>query len=388
MTRPAIYDARDRTDYDPQRNGESTFEFFNRVAGAYWEQSRALHQAWAENVGDPNYADVRAALRSDNAQARSAFLELFLHQSLLGAGYRVLIHPEVPRSSHRPDFLVQSDAGAFYVEAIVPGTSKAQQARASREADLLAALDQVGDPNFLLVTVDIQQSLHSAPGANFRQQIRDWLATLDPDQVDLAGLPTLTLVRGDWSVTIEAWPRRERSRGEKTRSIGMYAHAPAEFIDDGRKLVAALKSKASRYGDLDAPFVIAVGMYTFDEDDEDLHNALYGSTAWVVDEPGPDGRSETRGIRNHDGYFGSPAGWRNRRVSGVLVVDQLSLHDPTRARVTLWPHPDPLHPLPPESLFPGTVREWDGEKVAKRAGRDVRTLLGLPESWPEGDPWK
>lgn len=388
MIRPPIYDARDRTDYEPLRNGESTFEFFNRVAGAYWEQSRALHQAWADNVGDSNYADVRAALRSDNAQARSAFLELFLHQSLLGAGYRVLIHPEVPHSSHRPDFLVQNDAGAFYIEAIVPGISKSQQARASREADLLAALDQVGDPNFLLVTVDIQQSLHSAPGANFREQIRDWLATLDPDQVDLADLPTLTLARGDWSVTIQAWPRRERSRGEKTRSIGMYAHAPAEFIDDGRKLVAALKSKSSRYGDLDAPFVIAVGMYTFDQDDEDIHNALYGSTTWAIDGPGPDGSLETRGIRNHDGYFGSPAGWRNRRVSGVLVVDQLSFHDPTRARVTLWLHPDPLHPLPPESILPGKVREWDGETVAKREGQNVRTLLGLPESWPEGDPWK
>ncbi|WP_127012145.1 MULTISPECIES: hypothetical protein [Microbacterium] len=388
MTRPAIYDARNRTEYDPQRNGESTFEFFNRVAGAYWEQSRALHQAWADNVGDPNYADVRAALRSDNAQARSAFLELFLHQSLLGAGCQVLIHPEVPRSSHRPDFMARRDSSAFYVEAIVPGTPKAQQARASREADLLAALDQVGDPNFLLVTVDIKQGLHSAPGANFRQQIRDWLATLDPDQVDVADLPSLTLARGDWSVTIDAMPRRASSRGQKTRSIGIYAHGEAQFIDDGQKLRAALNSKASRYGNLDAPFVIAVGMYTFDEDDEDVHDALYGSTAWVVDESGPDGRSETRGIRNHDGYFGSPAAWRNRRVSGVLVVDQLSFHDPTRARVTLWLHPDPLHPLPPESLFPGTIREWDGETVAKRVGQDLRTLLGLPESWPEGDPWK
>lgn len=389
MIREPIYDVRDRTDFGPQRNGESTFHFFNRVAGSYWEQSRALHQAWADDVGDPHYADVRAALRSDDSQARSVFLELFLHQSLLGAGCRVAIHPDVPHSAHRPDFVAVNEGASVYVEAIVPGISRSRRARASREAALLASLDQVGDPNFLLMITRIQQSANSAPGASFRNQIRDWLATLDPDLVHPHDLPTLALVRDDWRVTVKAIPVRASSRSKIARSIGVYAHADAEFVDDGSKIRAALKTKTSRYGDLDAPFVVAIGMHSFGDDDGAVHNTLYGSTAWVVDDSGTNNELTTRAIRRRDGYFGVPSAWRNRRVSGILIVNQLSLHDPTRAQVTLWLHPDPLHALPERSMFPGSVKEWDGEKVVERPGRSSnREILGLPESWPLGDPWR
>lgn len=387
MSRAPIYDDRERTDPAPQRNGESSFAFFNRVGGAYWKQSRALHQGWAERLGDREYADVRSALRSDNnAQARSAFLELYLHECLLRSGHRVVVHPEAPKSNNRPDFLAIGDAYQVYIEAIAPGTSKGEQSRAARTADLLASVDRVGDPNFTLVTNEIVGGPISAPSATFRRKIRAWLAGLDPDRVDIENLPTLSLDIEGWGLTVAAMPLRRSSRGKSRRSIGAYAHYEAQFINDGSKLVAALRAKDSRYGDLSAPFVIAVGINTFDEDDEDFHDAFYGSVSWMLDRL--DGDTASRAIRNRDGYFGSPGAWRNRRVSGVLVVDQLSLHNPTQARVNLWLHPDPLNPLPDASMFPGAIREWNGEEVTRRPALDARTLLGLPDGWPEGDPWK
>lgn len=364
--RPPIYDDQDRMDLTPQRNGENSFAYFNRAGGSLWRHSRALHQEWADRLSDREYGEVRAALRADDAQARSAFLELYLHECLVRGGYEVVVHPELGHTSHRPDFLASRDSARVFIEAIAPGTSRAERAAASRMGTLLAALDEVGDGNFFLMTTSITSATNSAPARSLRDRIRKWLAHLDPDAVDADDLPARTFEQDGWSVTVEAVPIKRDKRGNVGRSIGIYAHSEAQFIDDGAKLVAALESKANRYGHLDAPFVVAVGTTSFDEDDEDIFNALYGSVSWMLTGLGRGEKITSRAIRNPDGYFGSPGAWKNRRVSAVLIVDQLSLHDPTRARIALWVHPDPLHPLPNEPMFPGVIHEWNGQTTHKR----------------------
>jgi hypothetical protein len=390
MSREPIYEERDRTDRRPQRNGESSFSFYNRIGGEYWEQGRRLQQEWADRLSDEHYVEIRAALRKGDAQARSAYLELYLHEVLTRSGNEVVVHPGVPNSPNHPDFLARRDATRVYVEAIAPGTSKEQEAAAARMGALLAAIDEVGDPNFMLVTEEIVQGKGSAPAATFRKLIRQWLAELDPDTVDRDHLPAQKWERSGWSVTIEAMPNPPDGRQAVDRSIGMYAHSEAELTNDGPRLVAALMNKDRKYGDLDAPFVIAVGTNAFDEEDEDVHNALYGTVAWQIGRR-EDGEVVTRGFRKRDGYFGWPGAWRNRHVSGVLIVDRLAMHDPTKARVALWKHPDPEHPLPDYLMFPGAVREWDRNPAAadvmSRRGLDARTLLALADDWPEGEPW-
>lgn len=386
--RAPIYDDRERTDLTPQRNGETSFSFFNRAGGSLWRHSRALHQEWANRLSDREYADVRAALRSDDAQARSAFLELYLHECLTRGGYEVVVHPELGHTSRKPDFLARRDSSRVFLEAIAPGPSRAERAAANRMGDLLAELDQVGDDDFFIMTTSIRQASNSAPAGSFRDQIRQWLAGLDADAVDTEDLPTRTFERDGWSVTVSAVPIKPDKRGSVRRSIGIYAHGGAEFVNDGEKLVAALKSKVSRYGHLDAPFVIAVGTTSFDEDDEEVFNALYGSMSWVLDGLGPGEEIISRGVRNRDGFFGSPAAWANRRLSAVLIVDQLSSHDPTRARVALWVHPDPLHPLPNELMFPGVIHEWNGQTTDRREGLIARKLFGLSADWPQGHRWQ
>ena len=60
-------------------------------------------------------------------------------------------------------------------------------------------------------------------------------------------------------------------------------------------------------------------------------------------------------VRQPDGYFGVPPEWRNRNVSGVLVVNQLMPYYVQRAETTLWRHPAPLHQLHDDTGFPGHV---------------------------------
>ena len=114
-----------------------SFAFFNRAGGSLWRHSRALHQEWADRLREREYADVRAALRSDDAQARSAFLELYLHECLVRGGHEVVIHPELKHTPRRPDFLASWDATRVFIEAIAPGTSLADRAAANRMGALL-----------------------------------------------------------------------------------------------------------------------------------------------------------------------------------------------------------------------------------------------------------
>ena len=134
--RVPIFDDLERTEAIPSEHGEPIFDFLNRVAGDYWAHPRQLMQAWADRIPDPpDYNNLRQRFRShDDDQFRSAFLELYLHECLARAGYRVTIHPSLPATTRRPDFHAERSGMGFYLEAIAPGTSADAKAAAGRSS--------------------------------------------------------------------------------------------------------------------------------------------------------------------------------------------------------------------------------------------------------------
>lgn len=89
--RQPLFDDFKRTDATPSTHQESSFEF----AGDYWEQPRALMQEWLDRIpSEQEYNDLRQRIRSrDDEQFRSAFLELYLHESLKRAETTLWRHP-------------------------------------------------------------------------------------------------------------------------------------------------------------------------------------------------------------------------------------------------------------------------------------------------------
>ncbi len=390
--RDHIFDDGRRTDAAPAKHGESTYEFLNRVAGDYWEHPRALMQTWLNRISeDQDRKDLRQRFRSrDDDQFRSAFLEVYLHECLVSAGYAVTIHPVVPGSSHRPDFRAEGNGQVMFVEAIAPGTSAEAKAAAQRRAVLFDTVNQLRDPNFILWLEDLEEATSPPASARLRSYLRNWVADLDPDSIpDIANAPTRRWQHDGWSATFRAIPKRPEARGTRPndRAIGVYGHGEASFIDDVPAIIKSLTAKHHAYGDLGAPFIIAVGTYIFDTDGWQTTNAMYGRVAVELSES-PTGELLTREMRQPDGYFGVPPTWANDHVAGVLLVNQLMPYYVQRAEVTLWRHPLPLHPLP-EDLGP----PW--RSVAVRNHNLTETLpamkahefLGLPEPWPPGEPW-
>lgn len=390
--RQPLFDDFERTETAPATHQESSYEFLNRIAGDYWEHPRALMQEWLDHMpSNLEYNDLCQRFRSrDDEQFRSAFLELYLHESLVRAGYAVTIHPEVPSTSRRPDFLAQRDDVRFFIEAIAPGSAQPEKAAAQRRAVLFDTVNRMDDANFMLWLDELQEGTSPPASARLRRDLQRWLAQLDPDAPwDPDTAPTRHWEHGGWAVKFRAVPKRPDARGTRRndRTIGVYAHTGAELIDDAPAIKKALATKHHEYGDLGAPFIIAVGTYIHDRDRWHSGNAMYGHVAVQISEA-PDGSMVTREVRQPDGYFGTPPDWANHNVSGVLLVNQLMPYYVQRAETTLWRHPNPVHELPDVVGLPGdTLSLADSELIEVPATTKADQFFELPDPWPPGEAW-
>lgn len=388
--RPTVFDAYIRTNENPASYEESSFGFLNRVAGAFWEQTRSLVEEWANHIeGDDDYADLRARLRSsDDRQYNSAFLELYLHEMLLRTGHSVTPHPTLPQTTRRPDFYAERDGVGFYVEAIVPTWSNTQDARRSRRNRFFDVVNRLESPNFILMIRSLREGSSTPAAARLRTELRKWLAGLDPDSIhDLDFAPRYSWKQGDWSAEFSAIPKKKEARGEAAgdrRAIGVYAHEPARTVDEARTIRRALASKDGEYGNLGKPFVIAVGLFVHDSDYWHSMNAFFGRETIEWSE----GSDESRLVRATDGYFGTPGDWEHTDVSSVLLVNQLQPYQVPKAEVTLWHHPHPERPTPSSLRVPGQVVAVVEDRVSVMpTAIEPTAFFGLSNPWPPGEPW-
>jgi len=389
-SKPSIFDGVDRVDPRPQRHLETWFEFMNRITGDYWQQVRELVQEWADALPDDDYMDLRGRLRRDDGEAFSAFLELFIHETLRRAGYEITVHPQTPGNDKRPDFLARRDDIAFYIEATMPGARPEVRARANRRAAFLDTINEGTNRDFHLTLERLTVGPNSAPGKAVRGKIDAWLATLplDAEHDDYESRERFRWAEDGWEAEFSVIRISAQYRGRPNhRSIGAYADGEVEWIDDATSIKASLRSKARAYGELDLPLVLSVGTFIWDRDRWHATNAFFGHEAiqWHEDD---DGQFHTRVIRHPDGFFGAPPEWANEQVAAVLHINQLQPHRPHRAEVNLWHHPSPTSQLPPDLGIPSRILRLDGARIDEaQSSVPSEQHLGLPDEWPIGEAW-
>lgn len=130
----------------------------------------------------------------------------------------------------------------------------------------------------------------------------------------------LRFEQGGWHLEFEAVPTPAAWRGVPGRTIGSETAGFAVEVTDDEALRKSLKNKATRYGDPHAPYVIAVNEHSWSPVDTEDHrkNALYGTEGVVIGGPHNGLR-----VRDRDGLWRQGPTWRNKRVSGVLLVAHL-----------------------------------------------------------------
>lgn len=382
-----LFDDSKCTDPSPASHLEDHFSFLNRVATPYWDRVRTLLTEWADRLPHDERPSVIARMRSrDRRQFLGAFWETYLYVAFERLGFGVTMHPEMKGSNRRPDFLIETADGPSYVEATVSSASDNELAQDRRRGQIYDTINELSSPNFWL-SLDLLSEGREPPAIKRRVAgIQAWLDDLDVDRAsemldaqEFDGLPKYVIEDRGWSIEITALPRGVESRGEASgRPIAFYPIEAGSF--DGRTpILGALREKAGRYGELDAPYMIALMQETILSDHEDVFHALFGSLRISVPLGNPQAARTTLG---DDGFWRGPAGAQNTSVAAVLAVQNLYSWNVASRLPEVWHNPWAARPF--YEVLPWRTKRIgdDGSVQIKEAGIQPHELFGLPEYWP------
>lgn len=330
-TRPSLFDDVKRTDASSRQINEPFFIYLNRSAHSEAAEIRARLESWFQRFPVKAQDGVRGRFRADDDRAhRGAIFELFIHELLTRFDCKVKAHPHVPGTDSRPDFLARHGDCHFYVETKFIDLSSSPFARNPLEEDVVAKIRSLSSPHFHIFAKVKGKLLTALSREQVVQPFIELLDAYEPDevqcQIDRSGplaAPFRTIQSGSWSLTGWLEPIAPEKRGvgrSRTLGIGL---ARTEVTDNSTPVQRAILKKASKYGQLDAPLVVAVNISDsfFDKDDE--IETLFGKEQIVYSEGRPDlslelGR-EPDGVWIRGGY--QP---RYTRLSAVMMFRDLA----------------------------------------------------------------
>jgi len=336
--------------------------------------------AFFDNYPASHGDEMRNRLRSrDDQLHRSSFFELALHELLIRRGFEVLeIEPTLPNGKS-PDFLVAAPDGTrFYLEATLAGDGASRGAE-QRMREALQAIDDVQSPDFFLSVHPRGYPSQPIPVGQLRRDQQAHVDGLEDAALRAAfeRNEALPVFQREWHgarFTIEAVPKG--TRGGRGRAMGFRMMAPLQ-VQPQEPIKAAILRKATRYGELDLPYVVAVNALQDWAGEESVTDALFGTPGVQQAIGGP-----ARPFRFPDGVWHGPRGPRNTRVSAVLSTERLSPWDLGQRSARLILNPWARTPLPPLALGI-EARSVVDNRWQVEPGRSFRELFGLPEHWPE-----
>jgi hypothetical protein len=385
-----------RTDPTPARHAEDVFSFLSRVRGDGWQCVRVVLNEWFDHCPPSQQDQLRARLTAgDSRQALDAFWELYLHEVLLRQGFTVSEHPVMPGTGNHPDFFVEREGEAFYLEATIVHEASDERAFERRVAPVYDALNELDSPNFFLDIDVLTAGRTTPPVGRMRLELSEWLRSLDPDAWIPRGdaatfdqLPRLDWQRLDWGISFTALPIKPEARGKPDhRPVGMMS-GHGGWVDDHLAMRDSLSRKAKRYGELATPYVIAICSLRGTTGEDEIRRALFGSAS-EHSEALREGRLPS-GLRSdaHHGLWLDQTGPRHRGVSAVLAATHVTPWTIARFTPRLYHNPWAQHPFTTSLPFASTRLDLtSGSLIASPSPLTPSAMLGLSEDWPGCEWW-
>ena len=378
---PPLFDDVKRTDARHQQIKESMFVCLNRSARREIIEIRARLESWFERFPVEAQGDLRGRFRADDHAHRGAVFELFIHEVLIRLDCMVDVHPDIPGTTSRPDFLARHGGCSFYVEATVIDPSASPFAPNPLEEDAVAKINTLTSPHFyIFAKVDGKLSRRLSK-KQVSQPFADLLSTHDPDDVqrliDKKGsfaAPSETIKCGTWS--LQGWlePIAPEKRGENKSRMLVKGPARTAMVDSSTPVQRAVQRKAHKYGRLDAPLVVVANGCDLFFDKIDEVDSLFGKEQILYYEERPE--LQTKLVRNPDGVWiqGGPKP-RYTRLNAVWMFRDVAPWN-LNARNCLYVNqfvgdmdlPEVLYRLPHAIVHECEIQWFEGENIAKLLG--------------------
>lgn len=374
-----LFDDFHRTDNGRLKPGETVFQLYNRSARPEFARVRDLLERAVADYPESERKELIARLRSKALfQSASAEFELLLCYLLQRSGYDLMPHPELPNGrSQRPDFLVTTpDGDRFYLEAVLASEATGTQVDGPLVAPLTDKLRDASHPTFQ-VSATIGGYPTTQPSAKrLLREVLRWLDSLDPG--DTEELPTFEWDHEDLRIrfTAAALPIERRNSGATL--LPMYG-GEAGWINTWSGLRDNLRFKATYYGALDLPLVVAANHMSRFFHPSEGSQALFGPLQVTVNINDPDAPGQVS--HAPDGVWLSPGGPINKRLSAAWIFNHLAATEAAKASPILFLNPW-ANIIIPTGLLQFPHARVEDEHLAYHDGASVPSLLGCPRAGP------
>ena len=148
-----LFDNKQRTLQGPADYNADIYAYYNDSARADIDQVRIQLESWFAKYPENEKEELKSRVK---ATFNPAIFELFIFALFMELGYSLEIHPEIPGTTKRPDYLARRDNELFYIEVkYMTMLSQSEQALERRKNEVLDAINKIDALNFLLKLEEI-----------------------------------------------------------------------------------------------------------------------------------------------------------------------------------------------------------------------------------------
>jgi len=375
-----LFEDKIRTDKNPAKHKDNTFDFFDRSDSQKGEVIRELLNVWFDNYPHDEKFEFKKRFRNEFS---SSLYELFIHELFTKQGFTLESHPVLKNSSNRPDFLAKGNGIEFYIE-VKEATDKtdAERALENKTNQIYDIVNKTDSPNFWLQIESLNFKTEQPPSAKkVVRYLESKLPEYNPDLIldnlnthGTKGIPFISFEDQNFSMAIKLLPKSKEMRKKKgLRPIGIF---PSQGFNGGAddSIKSALSKKATRYGELDKPFLICINSKSpRGTDNYDVMDSLFGSTSLSYSTD-PNNKEE-RIERGMNGFFKDISGPKYTKVSAVMI-NRLILGHVKEGKYWFVKHPFAKINLNFDK-FEIDKTFVEKNKIVYKEGRSIRDILDL-----------
>lgn len=246
--------------------------------GTDWDDARSVLSEWFSRIPPEASVHIRNGLRNrDDRQFDGALLELYLHETWTRTSSNVVCEPSVANGK-RLDFGVSRDGTYLHVEARSVSDPDSRHGAMGLRRTLYHQIQEM-EPGEWHLSLFIRAEGPRAPsGKHLREFLGSWLGSLDATvdgserHLAVSGAPNTLWVSDGWRLQFTAHP----GRGPRAGILAGFVAPDHDPLTGSAKFTKALRKKGSKYGRLQEPYLIALGIGPWEPDDCAIADALYG----------------------------------------------------------------------------------------------------------------